>query len=307
MQDNSPRPNFFIVGAPKCGTTALYDYLKPHPEVFLPNLKEPKFFATDLDSGGEWEARYFVREEEDYLSLFAGARSEKRVGEASAVYLSSEVAAQRIKEFSSAAKIIVMLRNPVEMMHALHNQRVFDGFEDIEDFEEALSAEAERRKGRRLPEKVVNAKALLYREMACYAGQLERFLKAFGAENVHVIIFDDFKSDPAASYAAVLRFLEIDESFRPEFKVSNASKRVRSRLLQRMLQNRPLRGRLFGGGLLPAALRQKAIGKFRRLNTRFEPRPPMSAELRRSLQREFAAEVEKLSGLLDRDLTYWCR
>jgi hypothetical protein len=303
----SIKPNFFIVGAPKCGTTALYDYLSPHPDVFMPTLKEPKFFASDLDSGTEWEGRYFVRDEKTYLALFADARMKRRIGEASAVYLSSEVAAKKIKEFSPAAKIIVMLRNPVEMMYALHNQRVFDGYEDINNFEEALDAEEDRKQGRRLPARPANIKALFYRDMARYAGQVERFLDAFGRERVHIIIFDDFKSDVAASYRSTLNFLELDERFRPDFKISNASKRIRSRALQRLLQSRPLRGQLLGSGVFPADLRQKAIKRFRRINTKFEPRPPMSAGLRKRLQEEFVPEVERLSELLGRDLTHWCR
>jgi hypothetical protein len=301
------KPNFFIVGAPKCGTTALYDYLSPHPDVFMPRLKEPKFFAPDLDSGTEWEGRYFVRDEKTYLSLFADALMKKRVGEASAVYLSSEVAAQRMKEFSPLAKIIIMLRSPVEMMYALHNQRVFDGYEDISNFEEALDAEEDRKQGRRLPARTANIKALFYRDMARYAGQVERFLNAFGRDSVHIIIFDDFKSDVAASYRSTLGFLELDGGFRPEFKVSNASKRIRSRTLQRLLQNRPLRGQLLGSGVFSAALRQEAIKRFRRLNTKFEPRPALGRELKRRLQEEFVPEVERLSDLLNRDLMHWCR
>src|SRR5215469_17477012 len=111
------RPSIFIVGAPKCGTTALYTYLKAHPDVFMSPLKEPQFFAEDLLGN-----RRNVCNWESYLALFA-ATGRRRAGEASAVYLGSPSAATKIKHFSPAAQIVIMLRNPVEVMHAEHGER----------------------------------------------------------------------------------------------------------------------------------------------------------------------------------------
>src|SRR4051812_34789639 len=119
-------PNFFIVGAPKCGTTALYSYLRQHPDVFMPRRKEPKFFATDLDCGSPREGRYFVRDRDAYLSLFASAGAASRIGEATPHYLYSAVAAQGIKEFCGEVKIIALVRDPVELMYSYHRQRFND-------------------------------------------------------------------------------------------------------------------------------------------------------------------------------------
>ena len=129
------RPNFFIVGAPKCGTTALHAYLDAHPEIFMSHYKEPRFFGSDLR-----QRRRPTKSQ--YFSCFARARNEKRVGEASVLYLYSKCAAAEIKEFCPEARIIIMLRDPVEMLHSKHSQSIFSGNEVINDFEEALEAEA---------------------------------------------------------------------------------------------------------------------------------------------------------------------
>ncbi len=123
------KPNFFIVGAPRCGTTALYSYLRQHPDVFLPDYKEPHFFNTDMNSGGA------IRDDAEYLALFASARDQARIGEASVYYLSSQAAPERIKSFCPTAKIVVMLRNPVDAVDALHAHQVAAWLEDVWDLE----------------------------------------------------------------------------------------------------------------------------------------------------------------------------
>ena len=132
------RPDFFIVGAPKCGTTAMIDYLKQHPEVFVPDRKELDFFGRDLVFKGHRLT------EEEYLGFFSRATAEKRAGEGSVWYLHSKTAALEIKDFSPNARIIIMLRNPLDMMYSFHSQRLYNGNEDIENFSAALDAEAER-------------------------------------------------------------------------------------------------------------------------------------------------------------------
>jgi len=109
------KPDFFLVGAPRSGTTALYTYLKSHPEIFMSPIKETQFFAADLL--GEHRP---IRTWAEYLNCFSGAQSEKRIGEASALYLSSRSAPAAIKAFCATARIIVILRNPVDMMYSLY-------------------------------------------------------------------------------------------------------------------------------------------------------------------------------------------
>src|SRR5882757_7658017 len=143
-----PKPDFFIVGAPKCGTTALYRCLEAHPEIFVPERKELHHFGTDLYSPT------YVRQLDEYLSLFAAAGDAKRVGEASVWYLFSKRAATEINAFNPQASVIIMLRNPVEMLHSLHSQHLYNGTEEISDFATALNAEGDRKMGRCLPKDV---------------------------------------------------------------------------------------------------------------------------------------------------------
>ncbi len=180
------KPDFFIVGAPKCGTTAMNDYLQAHPEIFIPAKKEIHFFGADLQFQ---RPRVTLPE---YLSYFAPVQREKRVGEASVWYLYSQQAAAEIKSFSPAARILIMLRNPVDMMYSLHSQRLYNDNENLVNFEEALAAEADRRQGKRLYQNALNTMGFFYRAAATYTPQVQRYFEVFGREQVHVIIFDDF-------------------------------------------------------------------------------------------------------------------
>jgi hypothetical protein len=299
------KPDFFIVGAQKCGTTALYEYLKQHPDVFMPDRKEAHFFAPDLDSGAEIDKLFFIRDMEEYLNLFAAAGNEKRVGEASPGYLYSRVAASRIKEFCPQANIIIMLRNPVDMIYSLHAQRVHSGNEDIDDFESALNAEQDRSNGLRMPKYAYNAKSLLYRETAKYADQVQRFMDNFGRDKIQVIIFDDFIKDTLRIYQETCRFLDIDASFEPQIEVVNPNTTSRSKLVRNLLLFHTLTLQKAIKSL-PAPVEEaaKRVGKtVLNFNTKTQPRPSMSLELRHRLQAEFAPDVEKLSKLLNRDLT----
>lgn len=294
-------PNFFIVGAPKCGTTAMHIYLRQHPEIFMPEKKESHFFGSDLNS------QYFIRDRGKYLSLFSEAKDVKRIGEASVWYLYSKQAAYEIKEFSPSASIIIMLRNPVDMLYAQHSQFLYNGNENIASFEDALNAEKDRMAGLRIPPNVHFVESLFYRETAKYTEQVRRYLRVFGRENVYVIIYDDFKNNTEKTYRETLCFLDVTEDFQPEFKVINTNKRLRSENLRNFLQNPPAILKSLGKALIPHMIYHKLVGKLRFLNIQYEPRQPMDAELRSRLQAEFVPEVEQLSELLGRDLTHWCK
>lgn len=295
----TPRPDFFIVGAPKCGTTAMYDYLRQHPQVFVPFIKEPLFFGDDLTR------RYGRMSLEEYLALFRDAREGQRIGEASAWYLYSASAAEEIKAFSPEARIIVMLRDPVDMMYAQHSQLLFSAQEDIVDFGEALDAEPDRRRGERLPSGPVRPENLFYRDSARFSGQLQRYLDVFGPERVHVIVNDDLAADTPGVFRGVLEFLEVDPSVEVQFGRSNPNKRVRNPVLQRLVFAPP-------GGLVrlaPILRRFPGVHALRalvlRANSAPAPRQPMDPGLRRRLTAEFAPEVERLSTMLGRDLSAW--
>lgn len=296
-RNNIRKPDFFIVGAPKSGTTAMQTYLQEHTNIFMPEMKEIHHFADDLLKPND---PFLDRDK--YLSLFKNAKENQLIGETSVFYLLSENAARNIKSFCTDAKIIIMLRNPMDVMYSLHSQLVFNGEEDIENFEEALAAESLRKRGVKLPKRTRIYKKHLYTEVVKFSEQVKRYFDLFGRENVHVIIYDDFKKDTAKVYKDTLKFLGIDSNFQPEFKIINPNKKVRSKMLQKILIDPPSLALI----LIPKEYRETIVKTLMRLNTQYMPRPSMSPELRKQLQKKFESEIEQLSNLLGRDLTYWC-
>ena len=293
-----PRPDFFVVGVFKSGTTALYEQLRRHPQIFMPFHKEPLYFGDDLTR------RYGRMSELDYLRLFKDAKPGQRVGEASSWYLYSTSAAREIKEFSPDAQLLVIFRNPVDVMYAQHNQLIFNVIEDIPDFAAALAAEPDRRAGRRLPPGPINVENLFYRHSVRFAEQLERYFDAFGRDRVHAMLYDDLRRDGATVVRGALEFLGVDPSRAAAPPRANESKRVRSPLVQRLIFAPRL--------LLPLApfLRRFPLVRAVRtrmleLNSETRPRAPMDPDLRRRLLDEFTPEIERLGRLIGRDLSAW--
>ncbi|HUG49086.1 MAG TPA: sulfotransferase domain-containing protein [Candidatus Limnocylindria bacterium] len=292
------RPDFFLVGAFKSGSTALYEGLRRHPQIFMPFHKEPLYFGDDLTR------RYGRMSEADYRRLFRDARPGQRVGEASTWYLYSTSAAREIKAFSPDAQILVVLRHPVDVMYAQHNQLIFNVIEDIPDFEEALAAEPERRAGRRLPAGPINIENLFYRHSVRFAEQLERYFEVFGRERVHVMLHDDLLRDGAAVVQRCLEFLGVDPSLAAAPPKANENRRVRSPLIQRLIFAPKL--------LLPLAplLRRfpfvRAVRtRLLELNSEIRQRRAMDPVLRGRLTDEMAPEIERLGRLIERDLSGW--
>jgi Sulfotransferase domain len=291
------RPDFFIIGAPRCGTTALYDFLRQHPEVYMPQRKEPVYFGADLT-----KRRPYLTEQR-YLDLFRGAEGKKRVGEATVWYLYSETAPMEIAEFTDDPRLVVMVRNPVDMMHSLHGLLRFTGNEDL-SFEDALDAEPDRARGRRLPANTRRPEGLQYRRCARYAEHLDRWISVLGRERIHVIVFDDFRRDALGTYRSLLEFLGVDPSFVPRIGVVNANKAPRSVRLQRMVSTEAFQRALWS---LPEGAAHAAWRSIMRLNSRVTERTSIEPALRERLNAEMADSVIDLGTLLHRDLTHWSR
>lgn len=294
------KPDFFIVGAPKCGTTAMHEYLRQHPEIAMSEVKEPYYFGSDLVH------RLPKLTEQQYLNLFKVNKKTKRVGEATPLYLMSKTAAYEIIEFNRSARIIIMLRNPVDMMYSLHSQLLKTGDEDIEDFNASLEAEQMRKAGRQIPIGSRYIACLFYRSIGKYTDQVRRFFEVFGRQNVRVIIFDDFKADTSKIYRETLCFLNVDKNQRPaSFNVINPNEKVRSVLLRDLL--RSSFAQLLCRTLLPyRRVRWSIRERLDILNRKKIARQPMNQAVKCRLNQEFLREVESLSELLGRDLTYWC-
>jgi len=296
-----PRPNFFIVGAPKCGTTSLHHYLGLHPDIFVPKRKELHYFGSDL------EFRKAPRiERSEYLAQFQEAAGQRAIGEASVWYLYSERAAQEIFRFNRRAKIIILLRNPVDMLPSLHSQFLYECNDDLLDFEQALAAEPLRRRGLQVPTGVYFERGLQYRSVARYTEQVRRYLNTFGRDRVHVIDFDDLRRNPPLVYRDTLRFLGVQDQFVPPFVIKNSNSIVRHHGFQHFLNNPPRPVLQLARLLLPTPLRHPLVDLLKRLNSRRAPRPPLPDSLKQQLQAEFRGEVHSLGQLLGRDLSHWC-
>jgi hypothetical protein len=268
--------------------------------------KEPGYFAPDV-TGARSELPFRYSEDEDrYLAIFAESGTAKRAGEASTTYLMSRAAPRLISAFQPWARIIVMVRNPVDLVHALHGQRVGGGTEPITDFAAALEADDDRRAGRRMPDGH-RGYGVAYRDNALLGEQLERWLAAFDRQQIHVIVYDDFARDTAESFRSVLAFLDVDPTFQPvSFDAYKASYRKRGNLLGPLYKNRVTRW--LSRRALPAVLDagraeavRRAVGVRRVAQQRVE-RAPLSAALRRQLEGEFAGDVDLLGRLIGRDL-----
>jgi len=282
------KPNFFIVGAPRCGTTSIYTYLKQHPEIYVSVDKEPHFFGRDLPL-----LPGTIREEDLYLQLFAGARDRPRLGEASVWYLSSTAAPHEIRAFAPAAKIIILLRDPAQMAYSLYSLYTRTGNEDLPDFAAALAAEPERRRGSRIPAGAYFPMGLLYTDAARYAAKVERYFAVFGRENILCILFDDFVRDTASVYRQTLEFLGVDPRFEAELDPRRAHQKVRMTAIRQLRQ-------------LPPELTRRIQFKEMRQHD-LPPREPLPAALASQLRELLAEDTARLGRLLGRDLSPWMR
>jgi len=296
------RPTFFIVGAPKSGTTALDSYLADHPSIHMARPKEPHYFATDLPRYRD------VSTERDYIRLFDASGEKKAGGDASVFYLYSKEAIRLIRQFDPGARLILMLRNPIDIVHSFHSQLLFGGDEEIKSFAEAWHATAARKAGERIPKHCRAKELLYYDEIALLGNQLERVLAEFPREQVHVIFFEDFAADTRREYRRVLEFLRIPDDGRMEFPRINANRRHRVGLT-------PLINRSAGWlrppvRMIKRALAIEEIGLLDRLKAWdrvYEEREPMGAELKRSILAAYESDIGLLARLTNRDLGHWLR
>ena len=296
------KPNFFIVGAPKSGTTSLYFYLRQHPQIYLPRIKELNFFCTDL------HFKYPLLNGSQFTAYYADCRNQKAIGEVSVWNLFSAVAAKNIYRFNPESRIIILLRNPVEMMYALHGNHVFNNNELIADFEEALNAQDDRKRGLRISSTIKSpVEALFYFDIASYSEQVSRYFNVFGKENVHVTLFDDFIANTPEVYRDILRFLKVDQYLPAEFKIFNSSKETRSNMLKQLTIDAPAWAKRTGRWLFPHQSRQRdwLMYWLWKINTKKTVREKMDRQLEKKLKTYFRKEILNLQSLLARDLSHW--
>jgi hypothetical protein len=270
--------------------------------------KELHFFGEDLKFG----TGFYRRDFRSYMGEYAAWNGQSHGGEASVWYLFSTRAAREIHEFNPEARIIIMLREPAEVIHSLYHQFRFDANEHLRTFEEALAAEEERRQGQRICRTTYFIQGLVYREVVHYTEQVRRYFEVFGRDRVHVVIYDDFSADVEKEYQSTLDFLGLDSHEGPTtFRPINESKLIRSRALRAVLCDPCIRSLAVRASKAMGRNTFVAVRSFEqklwRINSHAQRRVPMCAELRERLKREFAPEIERLSDLLQRDLTHWSR
>jgi len=301
------RPNFFIIGAPKCGTTALYSYLAEHPQIYMPKVKEPHYFADDFP------VLQVVDEERHYLSLFEHAGPDHiAVGEASVIYLYSSVAIQRVREFAPDARIIVMLRNPVDLVYSHHSQLRYGFHEPEKDFMRAWDLQQARRQGQHLPSRPTDLAMLQYKALGQLGHQVKKLLQIFPPEQVKLILFDDFKKSPQSVYEDVLEFLSVPSDNRQDFPRVNENKEYRSPALARVtvaLQSLQRKAKRMLG--LQWTAQKTLLSHFnvlallRKINSRKTARSSLTEADRQRLASEFESDIKLLSNIINRDLSAW--
>jgi hypothetical protein len=301
-------PDFFIVGQPKSGTTALYEMLRRHPQIHMPDRKEPWYLASELLERTPPRPGGTPQSVEEYLAWFEGARPDQRVGEASALYLWSRTAAASIAQLQPEARIIAILREPASLLRSLHMQFVRTYVETENDFPRAISLEGARREGRHVPRRSYWPKALLYSEHVRYVEQLRRFHALFPREQVLVLIYDDFVRDNEATVRTVSRFLGVDDTTAIELTQANPTMGVRSQRLHELVHalsvgHGPASQAVKAAvkALTPTRLRRSALQAAQRSVVYVEP-PAPDERFMLELRRRFKGEVVALSEYLGRDL-----
>lgn len=319
--------HFFIVGAPRCGTTALSRYLKARDDVCFAKPKEPQYFAT-TDFGGLTPAELEAKIRRDYLDRFfhPDTMAAQAYGEGSVSYLYSADAIRTILDWRPDARFIVMLRDPLAMILSYHARLYYLLDEDEADFNTAWRLQDERAAGRRIPGTCRDSNMLQYGEVARLGAYTRQLIDIAGGDRVLPLLHDDLRRDPGDVYRRAVEFIGLPDDGRTEFPRVRASSSFRSRTLQRFLQ-RPPEGLIRmamttnGGGKTPGhglggtdgkASRGRISLNPRKLrkrllawNTVDRPRGSLSDTTVTDIRNCLEADVADLAHLIDRDLSHW--
>jgi hypothetical protein len=287
--------------------------LRRHPQIYLPESKEPWFLATDMRPRFEPSLAGMPPETlEEYLSLFSQAEAEQRAGEASSSYLWSRTAAARIAQLQPQARIIAILREPASFLRSLHLQLLQTHVESQKDLRRAISLEAARRNGKHVPRRSHRPQLLQYADHVRYVEQLRRYRELFPRDRVLVLVYEDFRRDNEATVRQVLRFLDVDDTGPVEVLDANPTIALRSQQLDELVHSVSVgRGPLSQVAkatvkvLTPRGARRNLLRLAQRRVVHASPRPPDESFML-ELRRRFEPEVVALSEYLERDLvTLW--
>ncbi len=296
------KPNFLIIGAAKSGTTALYAFLKEHPDVFMPEIKEPNYFTLKQpdykfkhDTIQESYRNQFVYNYEDYISLFSEAAGYQAVGEASPIYLFDKNTPNSIYECLPSVKIIVILRNPAERAFSNFIQAVRANLETTDNFQEALELESKRTKENWWW-------SFQYKKAGFYYEQLKRYYSLFPENQIKVFLYEDWKNSPKKTYKEILKFLNISDSYEPNFNEKHkTSYLIQNTKLDTFIKKNNLLNKTVKF-FLPKKLRRLLKKKITEINSY---KPIIDNSLKRKLLADYKEDIRKLEKLIDRDLNHW--
>jgi len=309
---------FFLVGAPRCGTTAMSRYLRKHPRICFSVPKEPHYLAYAPEIPLEEMRR-------TYLETFFPHRAPQHrlLGEGSVSTLYSDLAIQRALALDPDARFLAMVRNPMELLPSYHQRLLYVLDEDVRDFATAWGLQAERAQGRHLPKSCRDPRFLQYAEIGRLGERVERLFELAGRERCHVVVHDDFRSETAKVYEQVLTFLGLEHDGRTSFPRRLESRTFRSLALHRLLMRPPmaLAKAVIGAKVAREKARTGAAGEgntkkkkpwLKRARSRLlawnsisSPPAPLPAALREELRETFHADTARLGRLLNRDLSHW--
>lgn len=297
MSQNQSIPNFIIVGAPKCGTTALDYHLNLHPEIFMAK-KEIHFFGSDLGMIQE------PLDKDKYLSFFNDAKTNQLKGESSVWYLYSKLAAKEIKEFNPNCKIIILLRNPFEMLPSLHGQYIFNGIEDIKDFNQALFSDINNQN--KTPCNLFKDRPK-YIESVLYKHQVERFKDSFNNDELLILLHEELKSNFLETYKKTLNFLGVnDTDFEPDVKKINMRKEVTNITLHQLSKSPPNTLKKVFRTIVPIkSVRHSIMQWSENINVSNAKEISVSTESFKQIKEQTKEDVDALEKLINKDLSNW--
>lgn len=298
-------PNFLVIGAAKSGTSSLYMYLKQHPEIYMSPVKEPHFFSFDDESkmtkGPGDPIHEAITNFDDYQAQFDGVTDEKAIGEASTSYLYRPESPERIHAMLPDAKLIVILRNPVDRAFSAYMHVVRDKRETSKDFAEALTKEESRKTAGWEP-------IWHFTSVGHYYEQLKRYYDLFPKEQIRVYLYEDLNRDQENLLTDIYQYLDVDPTFKPGSTARyNASGQIKSETAlkaSKWLFSKPNPIRWFSRKVIPESWRLNFATWVRRSNLK---RQEMPAKVRRQLQSDFTDEIKQLENLIGRDLSAWLK
>lgn len=298
-------PNFLLIGAAKSGTTALHDYLKQHPSIYMSPQKELRYFSNVLPPPEGLSKDYLhpgVETLEEYQQFFEAVRDEKIIGESSPMYLYVAGSAERIKvTLADNVKILAILRNPIDRAFSAYTHAIREWKEPCTSFEEALGKEQER---------IDAGWGMLwhYTRAGLYYEQLERYYNLFRSDQIKVVLYDDLVSNVDVLLYDLFMFLDIDPNFspntssRPNISGFPKNKNYHEFLKRIFIMDNPVKR--VGRRIIPTSISKKIMSNLRQIN--LEKRP-MSDVLRNQLHHFFKEDIKQLEILIDRDLSEWLR